>query len=137
MLRLIQAIVTMLRVGFIPTLLERLLEFPPLYKLVSSYKNQMTLGFELTHFCNKGCSLCSHRINDSDKMIMHHYAKPIINLSNMSNEVLIKKQREFYKKTILNHKFIISHIAKFHSYHIHNWRISLKVAWSVLRLLFG
>jgi len=76
------------------------------------------------------------KISDEDKMVMHHYSRPIINFSNMSIETIVQKRKEFYRKTFLNYRFIESHISRFSSYHIHNFQISLRVGWNVLKLLF-
>lgn len=76
------------------------------------------------------------KLSDEDKMVMHHYSKPVVNLSKMSIETIIRKRREFYRKSFLNVRFLASHISRFSSYHLHNSQISLKVGWNVFKLLF-
>ncbi|MBL7197203.1 MAG: radical SAM protein [Candidatus Omnitrophica bacterium] len=68
---------------------------------------------------------------------MHHYTKPLINLSNISLHELCKMQRRFYKSILLRPTFIFQHFIKYFFYYIHNFGHFFILAKGGLKVLIS
>jgi radical SAM superfamily enzyme YgiQ (UPF0313 family) len=60
------------------------------------------------------------RINQEDLLRMHHYATPLVNLSNMDIVKLRQLQSNFYRDFFLNPEFIFTHLVKYAGFYFHN-----------------
>lgn len=67
---------------------------------------------------------------------MYHYCKPVVNLSGMTDTILKRKQREFYRKVLLNPPFIISHLKNYTIFYLYNWKIGIQLIWKTFRFIF-
>ena len=76
-------------------------------------------------------------IDPLKELKMYHYCEPEINVSGMDDKVLKKKQREFYKRVLLNPPFIFRHLRHYFFYYLHNRAVALELLWKLSRVIFG
>ena len=66
---------------------------------------------------------------------VHHYSKPIINLSNMSVEELLQVRKKFYRNVYLQLDYILKHIFKYGIFYIFNIKVFFILLKGLLRIL--